>query len=104
MPALLAHVKETGSVVDFKGSKPIANDELLLLDVDMLVPAALGGVINRDNADLVRAKMVVEAANSPVTPRADEILRKRSINVVPDILVNAGGVTVSYFEWVQNLQ
>lgn len=104
MPALFEHVKATGSVVDFKGSKPITNDELLLLDVDMLVPAALGGVIHRENADLVQAKMVVEAANSPITPRADEMLRRRNVHVVPDILVNAGGVTVSYFEWVQNLQ
>ncbi|MCA9254153.1 MAG: glutamate dehydrogenase [Phycisphaerales bacterium] len=104
MPALLEHVKATGSVVDFRGSKPIDNDALLLLDVDLLVPAALGGVIHRNNADLVQAKMVIEAANSPITPRADEMLRRRDVKVVPDILVNAGGVTVSYFEWVQNLQ
>ncbi|HPF39529.1 MAG TPA: Glu/Leu/Phe/Val dehydrogenase dimerization domain-containing protein [Phycisphaerae bacterium] len=104
MPALLEHVKVTGSVVDFRGSKPIDNDALLLLDVDLLVPAALGGVIHRNNADLVQAKMVIEAANSPITPRGDEMLRRRNVKVVPDILVNAGGVTVSYFEWVQNLQ
>jgi glutamate dehydrogenase (NAD(P)+) len=104
MKALVAHVKKTGSVVDFAGAKPISNEDLLTLEVDLLVPAALGGVINGDNADAIRAKLVIEAANSPVTPTADEVLGKRGIHVVPDILVNAGGVTVSYFEWVQNLQ
>ena len=72
--------------------------------MDILIPAALGGVITRDNAETVQAKLVVEAANSPTTPEADEILRRRGVQVVPDILANAGGVTVSYFEWVQNLQ
>ena len=104
IPAVLTHVKETGSVVEMKGTRPIENAELITLKVDILIPAALGGVFTRDNADDVQAKMIVEAANAPVTPRADEILRKRGVTVVPDILVNAGGVTVSYFEWVQNLQ
>ena len=102
--ALCAHVKETGSVVGFNGTRPCSNDELLTLDVDVLIPAALGGSITRDNVDDVNAKLIVEAANSPVTPRADESLRARDIPVIPDILANAGGVTVSYFEWVQNLQ
>jgi len=101
---LMEHVQATGSVRDFDGASDISNAELLNLDVDILIPAALGAAITRNNADMVQAKMVIEAANSPVTPRADEILRRRGIEVVPDILVNAGGVTVSYFEWVQNLQ
>ncbi len=104
VPALLKFVKENRTVVDFPGSKAISNAELLALKVDMLVPAALGGVIHRDNADAVQARLIIEAANSPVTPRADEMLCKRGVTIVPDILTNAGGVTVSYFEWVQNLQ
>ncbi len=102
--AVLAHVKETGSVVDMPGTRPCGNEELLTLDVDVLIPAALGGSITRHNVENVSAKLIVEAANSPVTPRADEALRARNIPVIPDILANAGGVTVSYFEWVQNLQ
>ncbi len=101
---VLTHCKATGSVVDMKGPRAIDNEELLHLDVEILVPAALGGVITRDNADDIQARLIVEAANSPVTPRADEVLGARNIPVVPDILANAGGVTVSYFEWVQNLQ
>ncbi|GMU36119.1 MAG: glutamate dehydrogenase [Phycisphaerae bacterium] len=104
IPALIQHRNKTGSVVDFPGTQAVSNDDLITLPVDILVPAALGGVIDGDNADEVKAKLVIEAANSPVTPCADEILRERDIAVVPDILVNAGGVTVSYFEWVQNLQ
>ncbi|MCG8408544.1 MAG: hypothetical protein MI923_25360 [Phycisphaerales bacterium] len=102
--ATLQHLKETGSVVDMPGTRELQSGEILTLDVDILVPAALGGVITRNNADDVQAKLIVEAANSPVTTRADEMLRSRGVTVVPDILVNAGGVTVSYFEWVQNLQ
>ena len=83
---------------------PLGNDELLALDVDVLVPAAVGGVIHEGNVDRVRARTVVEAANSPVTPGADRALEARGVTVVPDILANAGGVVVSYFEWVQNLQ
>ena len=75
-----------------------------LLDCDILIPAALGRTIHKDNAGHLRCKMVVEGANSPVTPEADEILDKRGIAVAPDILANAGGVTVSYFEWTQNIQ
>jgi glutamate dehydrogenase (NAD(P)+) len=101
---VLQHRNQTGSVNETAGTRAISNDELLTLDVDVLIPAALGGAITRHNADAVRAKLVIEAANSPVTPRGDEMLRARGIPVIPDILVNAGGVTVSYFEWVQNLQ
>ena len=102
--ALTAHVAEHGSVVDFPGTEPISNEDLLELDVDILMPAALGEVITADNADRVAARIIVEAANHPVTPVADDILNDRGVLVVPDILANAGGVTVSYFEWVQNNQ
>ncbi|HEX16367.1 MAG TPA: Glu/Leu/Phe/Val dehydrogenase [Deltaproteobacteria bacterium] len=85
-------------------SEPISNEELLELDCDILVPAALGGVITEENAPKIRAKIIVEGANGPTTPEADEILADKGIFVVPDILANAGGVVVSYFEWVQNLQ
>jgi len=104
IPKVLEHCKASGSVRGFKGAKDIDNEELLGLDVEVLIPAALGGAITRDNVDNVKAKLIVEAANSPITPRADESLRTRGVTVIPDILANAGGVTVSYFEWVQNLQ
>ena len=102
--ALLSHVRETGSVVDAPGTEPIANEQLLELDVDVLVPAALDRVIHSGNADRIRARLVVEAANHPVTPAADDVLDAAGVVVIPDILANAGGVTVSYFEWVQNIQ
>jgi glutamate dehydrogenase (NAD(P)+) len=104
VPGLLEHARQTRSVVDFPDSDPISNEALLLEDVDVLVPAALGGVITEANARDVRARLVLEAANGPTTPRADEILAERGITVLPDIYVNAGGVTVSYFEWAQNIQ
>jgi glutamate dehydrogenase (NAD(P)+) len=91
-------------VVGFPGSEPITNEDLLTLDVTVLIPAALGEVIHHKNADDVSANVIVEAANNPVTPFADEILGDRGVTVVPDILANAGGVTVSYYEWVQNFQ
>jgi glutamate dehydrogenase/leucine dehydrogenase len=100
--AVLRHKHRHGSVLGFPGAKEITNEELLSLEVDILVPAALERVITSANADNVNAKMVVEGANGPVTPEADRILEERSIVVVPDILANAGGVTGSYFEWVQN--
>jgi glutamate dehydrogenase (NAD(P)+) len=87
-----------------EGVSRISQDELLTADVDILIPAALGGVLTRENAGEVRAKVIVEAANAPVEPEADEIFEKRGIVVLPDILANAGGVTVSYFEWSQNIQ
>lgn len=102
--ALNAHVAEHGSVTEFAGTDTITNDELVELDVDVLMPAALGEVITDGNADRIAARIVVEAANHPVTPAADEILNDRGVLIVPDILANAGGVTVSYFEWVQNNQ
>ncbi len=97
------HKQETRSVVGFGGTKEITNEELLELDVDILIPAALEEVITGDNADKIKAKIIVELANGPVTPEADEILHNKNILFLPDFLANAGGVTVSYFEWVQNI-
>jgi glutamate dehydrogenase (NAD(P)+) len=104
VPALFEHVKRHGTVKGFPGGEACTNDDVLTADCDVLVPAALGGVLHKDNAEHVRARIVVEGANGPTTPEADEILERRGVVVVPDILANAGGVTVSYFEWVQNLQ
>jgi glutamate dehydrogenase (NAD(P)+) len=104
IPALLGHAAKARTVTGFPGASPVSNEELLLLDVDVLIPAALGGVLTKDNAHEVRARHVVEAANAPTTPEADEIFQQRGIPVLPDIYANAGGVTVSYFEWVQNIQ
>ena len=104
IPALATHVRQRGSVAGFPGTDSVTNEALLTLDVDVLIPAALGGVLTRDNAKDVRARWVVEAANGPTTPEADEILHARGIPILPDIYANAGGVTVSYFEWVQNVQ
>jgi glutamate dehydrogenase (NAD(P)+) len=98
------HVAVARKVVGFKGGEPTTNEQLLLLPVDVLIPAALGGVFDRTMAQLVQARMIIEAANSPTWPEADEVFNARGIPVVPDILANAGGVIVSYFEWVQNLQ
>lgn len=93
-----------GTVVGTPGTRTITNEELLQLDCDILIPAALGDQIRRDNASKVNAKLVVEAANRPITPAADDILAHNGIIVLPDILANAGGVTVSYLEWVQNTE
>jgi len=101
---LVAHVKQTGSVGKFSGTEPVANEDLLTLDCDVLIPAALECVLHKDNAAKVKAKMVAEAANLPTTPEADDIFARKGITVLPDILTNAGGVTASYFEWAQNLQ
>ena len=97
------HKVQTGSVVNFPGSESISNQEILELPVDILWPAALEGVITEENAPGVKAKIVAEAANGPTTPEADEILYKNGVHVIPDFLCNAGGVTVSYFEMVQNM-
>ena len=101
--ALSTHVNDSGFVDGFKGAEHITNEELLELNCDVLVPAAIDRVINAGNAGNVKAGLVVEAANHPLTPEADEILADNGIIVLPDILVNAGGVVVSYFEWTQNL-
>ena len=95
--------KEHGSVVDFPGATNITNKELLELEVDVLAPSAIENVLTKDNADNVKAKLVAEVANGPVTPEADEILFEKGVFQIPDFLCNAGGVTVSYFEWVQNI-
>ncbi len=95
-------VEETGSVVDFPGSEPINNDDLLELECDILIPAAIENQLTSKNADRIKTKIVVEGANGPTTPEADRILTEKGVLVIPDILANAGGVTVSYFEWVQN--
>ncbi|MFF2277753.1 Glu/Leu/Phe/Val dehydrogenase [Agromyces sp. NPDC058126] len=99
--ALSAHVRATGAVVGFAGAEALDGAALLELEVDLLVPAAVEGVLHEGNAAQVRAKVIVEGANGPTTPAADRIMRERGILVVPDILANAGGVIVSYFEWVQ---
>lgn len=104
IPALQAHAALPDKVSAFPGGQPIINAELLACDAEVLIPAALGGVLTGDNAKAVRAKIIIEAANGPTTPEADEIFNQRELVVVPDILANAGGVTVSYFEWVQNRQ
>jgi glutamate dehydrogenase (NAD(P)+) len=101
---LQEHVRKTGTVVDFAEAEPLPADQLLLLPVDILVPAALQNQITAKNASEVRAKFIVEGANGPTTPQADLILRDNGTTVVPDVIANAGGVTVSYFEWVQGLQ
>ncbi|TIC79251.1 Glu/Leu/Phe/Val dehydrogenase [Nocardioides sp. GY 10113] len=99
--ALEEHVDATGSVVGFAGGEPIDNSALLTLEVDLLVPAAVEGVLHEGNASDVKARLIVEGANGPTTTAADTILAERGVLVVPDILANAGGVVVSYFEWVQ---
>ncbi len=101
---LEAHVAETGSVVGFAGADPLTNAELLEQPCDILIPAAVGSQIHAGNAERVKASVVVEGANGPTTPEADVVLRERGVTVIPDVLANAGGVVVSYFEWVQGLQ
>jgi len=100
--AVIEHKQKTGSVINFPGAKNITNAELLELDVTVLIPAALENQITSANADRIKAKIVAELANGPTTPEADEVLFKNGIYVIPDFLCNAGGVTVSYFEQVQN--
>jgi glutamate dehydrogenase (NAD(P)+) len=107
VPKMLQYAREHhdhGSLRGYKEAERISNEELLELDVELLVPAALGGVITADNASRVKAPLIIEAANQPVWPDADEIFEQRGTVVLPDILANSGGVTVSYFEWVQNRQ
>ena len=102
--AVVEHVDATGFVEGAPSSDALKPGQLLELDVDVLIPAAIGGVINPSNVDRIRAAIIVEGANGPITPKADERLAAGGVTIVPDILANAGGVTVSYFEWVQNLQ
>jgi glutamate dehydrogenase/leucine dehydrogenase len=100
---VLVFKEKTGTVMGFPGTRKITNEEILELDVDVLAPCALEGVITQANAPQIKAKIVGEGANGPTTPEADDILARRGVLVIPDILANGGGVTVSYFEWVQNL-
>ncbi|MDQ3939969.1 MAG: Glu/Leu/Phe/Val dehydrogenase [Actinomycetota bacterium] len=102
--AINRHNREAGTVVGYDAAESVSNEELLEIDCDVLVPAAIEGVITVKNADHIRAKVVCEAANGPITFEADKVLSDRGIFVVPDILANSGGVTVSYFEWVQDIQ
>jgi glutamate dehydrogenase/leucine dehydrogenase len=101
---LRKHKEETGSVVNYPGAESITNDELLETDCTILIPAALENQITKQNAGKIKAKIIAEASNGPTTPDADKILFQNQILVIPDILANGGGVTVSYFEWLQNLR
>ncbi|HZX45274.1 MAG TPA: Glu/Leu/Phe/Val dehydrogenase [Candidatus Nanoarchaeia archaeon] len=101
---LTIHKKKVGCVLEFPASKPSTNEEILELDCDILVPAALENVITMENADRIKAKVILELANGPVSASADSVLNKKGIIVIPDVLANAGGVTVSYFEWKQDLE
>jgi glutamate dehydrogenase (NAD(P)+) len=98
------HKSQTGTLAGMSGTSPISNAELLELECDILIPAALENQITRENAPRIRAKIVAEGANGPTTPAADSILLEKGVFLIPDVLCNAGGVTVSYFEWVQDLQ
>jgi glutamate dehydrogenase (NAD(P)+) len=102
VPKMLDYAKANKSIDKFPGGEALSNDELFSLDADILIPAALENQITVANANDIRAKIVIEAANGPTTPEANNILYDRGIFVVPDILANSGGVTVSYFEWVQD--
>ena len=97
-------MEHDGLLTGFRGADEITADELLAADVEVLIPAALGGVIHMDNVNKIRAKSIVEAANGPILPDADALLTERGVTILPDVLANAGGVTASYFEWVQNNQ
>lgn len=102
VPALIEYVEEHGGILNAPNTESIAPADFWAVDTDILIPAALEGQINKDNAGNIKAKIIVEGANGPTRPEADDILRERGIRVIPDVLANAGGVTVSYFEWVQN--
>lgn len=100
----IAHVAETGRLQRLPGTEALDNDELLALPCEVLIPAALDGTIHCDNEERIGARLIVEAANMPVTHGADASLAARDVSIIPDILANAGGVVASYFEWVQNIQ
>jgi glutamate dehydrogenase (NAD(P)+) len=102
--SLLRHLQKGGQITEFDGADVVSPEELMEIECELFIPAALGGMIHAGNADRLKAKLVIEGANSPTTPDADELLRDRGVVVVPDVLANAGGVVVSYFEWVQNTQ
>ena len=102
--ALHEFIDRGGKITEFEDAEPIGADELLEVPCDVLIPAALGGMIHQGNADRLQCRMLVEGANSPTTPAADEILNEKGVYVIPDVMANAGGVVCSYFEWVQNLQ
>lgn len=102
VPALLAHVRDTGGVAGFAKAEPMADADFWRVDCEMMVPAALEGQINANNAGQIRARLLIEGANGPTSPEADDILAANGVLVVPDVIANAGGVTVSYFEWVQD--
>jgi len=104
IPSVLEHMTINRSLKDFPGADNITNEELLVLPCDVLIPAAMEGQLTGQNADQVQAKLIVEGANGPTTPDADDIFNDKGIQVIPDILANSGGVIVSYFEWVQDLQ
>jgi len=104
IPAVMEHVQENKFLEGYKEADSVTNEELLLLKTDVLIPAALSGVINEKNSNQVKAKLIAEGANGPVTREADDILKDKDIFIIPDILANAGGITVSYFEYVQDLQ
>jgi glutamate dehydrogenase (NAD(P)+) len=101
---LVAHIDNGGKLTEFPGAEVISPDDLLAIECDVLIPAALGGMIHEGNADRINTKMIIEGANSPTTPAADQILNDKDVYVIPDVMANAGGVVCSYFEWVQNLQ
>jgi glutamate dehydrogenase (NAD(P)+) len=101
---LAKHLRNGGKLTDFPGADLISPDDLLAIECDVLIPAALGGMIHEGNADRINTRMIIEGANSPTTPAADEILNEKGVHIVPDVMANAGGVVCSYFEWVQNLQ
>ena len=104
IPSMIEHNNTNGTIKGFSQGDKVSNEDILNIECDFLIPAALGGVVHKMNVDKLSCKVIIEAANGPVTPPADDILFQKGVHVVPDILTNAGGVTVSYFEWVQNLQ
>jgi glutamate dehydrogenase (NAD(P)+) len=101
---LHTHIAAGGRITEFEGAEAIDPDDLTAIPCDVLIPAALGGMIHEHNADRIQCKVLVEGANSPTTPAADKILQEKGTYIIPDVMANAGGVVVSYFEWVQNLQ
>jgi glutamate dehydrogenase (NAD(P)+) len=101
---LARHIADGGKLTEFPEAEVISPDDLLAIECDVLIPAALGGMIHEGNADRIRARLIIEGANSPTTPHADQIVHENGVHVIPDVMANAGGVVCSYFEWVQNLQ